>query len=86
LLLGLPLVALVWRAIGKDFSITPFPHIDNGAQTQPADQQRHRPGCGGHRHPLAYILARWKFRGRTALELLVDLRWFYLLPWRAWRC
>ena len=23
--------------------------------------------------PLAYILARWKFRGRTALELLVDL-------------
>jgi molybdate transport system permease protein len=73
-LLGLPLLALVWRAIGKELItnaiapsaltalklslITSITSVLIGMVTGT---------------PLAYILARWKFHGKTALELLVDL-------------
>ena len=74
LLLGLPLVALVWRAIGKDFfayalSPTAISALKLSLLTSTATVLvAITTGT-----PLAYILARWKFRGKTALELLIDL-------------
>jgi molybdate transport system permease protein len=74
LLLGLPLVALVWRAIGKDFftfalSPTAITALKLSLLTSTATiVVAVLTGT-----PLAYILARWKFRGISALMLLVDL-------------
>ena len=74
LLLGLPLVAMVWRAIGQDFfkyalSPTSIAALNLSLLTSTATVLvAVLTGT-----PLAYILAHWKFRGRTALELLVDL-------------
>jgi molybdate transport system permease protein len=74
LLLGLPLVALVWRAIGMDFfnyalSPTAISALKLSLLTSTATVLV----AIATGTPLAYILARWKFRGRTALELLIDL-------------
>jgi molybdate transport system permease protein len=74
LLLGLPLVALVWRAIGKDFfayalSPTAISALKLSLLTSTATVLvAITTGT-----PLAYILARWKFRGKNALELLIEL-------------
>jgi molybdate transport system permease protein len=73
-LLGLPLLALVMRAIGKDFftyalSATAIKALKLSLLTSTASVLL----ALGTGTPLAYILARWKFRGKNALELLVDL-------------
>ena len=73
-LLGLPLLALVWRAIGKDFfhyalSPTALAALKLSLLTSTATVLV----AIVTGTPLAYILARWKFRGKNALELLVDL-------------
>jgi molybdate transport system permease protein len=73
-LLGLPLLALIWRAIGGDFfsnilspsalaalRLSLLTSITSLLVTLAAGT------------PLAYILARWRFRGQSAVELLIDL-------------
>jgi molybdate transport system permease protein len=74
MLLGLPLLALVWRAVGKDFftyalSPTAISALKLSLLTSTATVLV----AIATGTPLAYILARWKFRGKTALELLIDL-------------
>ena len=74
LLLGLPLVALVWRAIGKDFftyALSPASLTALKLSLLTSTVTILVAVVTGT--PLAYILARWKFRGRNALELLIDL-------------
>jgi molybdate transport system permease protein len=73
-LLGLPLVALVWRAIGKDFfsnvlSPTALSALKLSLLTSTVSVLI----ALAAGTPLAYILARWRFHGKTALELLIDL-------------
>jgi molybdate transport system permease protein len=63
-LLGLPLLALVWRAIGKDFfnsvlSPTALAALKLSLLTSTATVVV----AIVTGTPLAYILARWKFRG-----------------------
>jgi len=73
-LLGLPLLALVLRAVGKDFfnnalSPTSIQALKLSLLTSTLSVLiAILTGT-----PLAYILARWKFRGKYALELLIDL-------------
>ena len=74
MLLGLPLLALVWRAIGKDFfsyalSATALSALKLSLLTSIASVLI----AIVTGTPMAYILARWKFRGKNALELLIDL-------------
>ena len=71
---GCPSLALVWRAIGKDFfsyalSPTALAALKLSLLTSSATVLIAIPTGT----PLAYILARWKFRGKNALELLIDL-------------
>jgi molybdate transport system permease protein len=73
-LLGLPLLALLWRAIGKDFfnnalSPTAIAALKLSLLTSTVSVLI----ALAAGTPLAYILARWKFHGKTALELLIDL-------------
>jgi molybdate transport system permease protein len=73
-LLGLPLVALTWRAIGKDFfsnvlSPTALSALKLSLLTSTVSVFI----ALAAGTPLAYILARWRFYGKTALELLIDL-------------
>jgi molybdate transport system permease protein len=73
-LLGLPLLALVWRAIGKDFfafvlSSTAISALKLSLITSTVSLLITITAGT----PLAYILARWEFHGKTALELLIDL-------------
>jgi molybdate transport system permease protein len=74
LLLGLPLVALVYRAVGKDFFVNAFSANALSALKLSLSTSLLSllitVGCGT---PLAYLLARAKFHGKTALELLIDL-------------
>jgi molybdate transport system permease protein len=73
-LLGLPLLSLAWRAIGKDFfsnilSPTALAALKLSLVTSSVSLLI--TVIVGT--PMAYILARWRFRGKTLLELLVDL-------------
>jgi molybdate transport system permease protein len=73
-LLGLPLLALVWRAIAKDFlnnvlSPTALSALRLSLITSTVSVLI----AVAAGTPLAYILTRWKFRGKAALELLIDL-------------
>jgi molybdate transport system permease protein len=73
-LLGMPLMALVWRAIGKDFfnnvlSTTALSALKLSLLTSVVSVLI--AVLSGT--PLAYILAHWKFHGKAALELLIDL-------------
>jgi molybdate transport system permease protein len=73
-LLGLPLLALFVRAAGEDFlayalSDTALAALRLSLVTSLVSVAVSL--LVGT--PLAYILARWDFRGRTALELLIDL-------------
>jgi len=73
-LLGLPLLALVWRAIGRDFlgdilSPTALSALRLSLLTSTASVLI----AVATGTPLAYILARWNFKGKTAFELLIDL-------------
>lgn len=74
LLLGLPLLALFLRAIGRDFftyalSETALAALKLSLLTSLLSVMVSL--LVGT--PLAYILARWEFPGRAALELLIDL-------------
>jgi molybdate transport system permease protein len=73
-LLGLPILALVWRAVGKDFfayvlSPTAIAALKLSLLTSTISILI----IIAAGTPLAYILTRWKFHGKTALELLIDL-------------
>jgi molybdate transport system permease protein len=73
-LLGLPLLALVWRAIGKDF----FGYIFSPTATSALKLSLLTSTASviiaiTTGTPLAYILARWNFNGKTVFELLIDL-------------
>jgi molybdate transport system permease protein len=73
-LLGLPVLALVLRSLGKDFftyalSSTAISALRLSLLTSLLSLLI-TIAAG---MPLAYILARWKFHGKTALELLIDL-------------
>jgi molybdate transport system permease protein len=73
-LLGLPLLALVWRAIGKDFfnyALSPTALAAMKLSLLTSTATVFLAVVTGT--PMAYIMARWKFHGKTALELLVDL-------------
>ncbi len=73
-LLGLPLLALVLRASGKDFfSYALSPVSLSALKLSLLTSTTTVLVAIASGTPLAYILARWKFRGRTALELLIDL-------------
>lgn len=71
---GLPLLALIQRAVGTDF-------FAYALSSQALTALRLSLVTSTHSvllavalgMPLAYVLARLKFRGKTALELLVDL-------------
>ena len=73
-LLGLPLLALLWRAIDRDFfanvlSPTALSALKLSLLTSLVTVLiTILTGT-----PLAFILAHWKFRGKAALELLIDL-------------
>jgi molybdate transport system permease protein len=74
MLLGLPLVALVLRAIGKDFfNYAHSPMVLTALKLSLLTSTTTVLVAIATGTPLAYILARWKFRGKNALELLVEL-------------
>jgi molybdate transport system permease protein len=73
-LLGLPLLALFWYATGKDFFI--YALSDTALAALKLSLITSLISVivsllAGT--PIAYILARWDFPGRSALELLIDL-------------
>ncbi len=73
-LIGLPLFALVWRSIGSDFFIDAL--SENAASALRLSLLTSIISVGlalitGT--PLAYLLAHWKFPGRTLVDMLVDL-------------
>lgn len=73
-LLGLPLLALVGRAIGQDFlasalSASALAALRLSLVTSTLSVTL----CLLAGTPLAYILARWDFQGKAAVELLLDL-------------
>jgi molybdate transport system permease protein len=73
-LLGLPLLALFLRAIGKDFFAYALSDTALAALKLSLVTSLISVAVSlliGT--PLAYILARWEFPGRAALELLIDL-------------
>ena len=73
-LLGLPLLALLVRAAGPDFIAYALSEAALSALRLSLTTS-----CLSViisivlGTPLAYVLARWRFRGKTALELLIDL-------------
>jgi molybdate transport system permease protein len=73
-LIGLPLLALVWRSVSKDFlsyvfSATTFSALKLSLLTSIISV-----GLAlVTGTPLAYLLVHWKFPGRTLLDMLVDL-------------
>jgi molybdate transport system permease protein len=73
-LLGLPLFALFWQAAGRDF----FSYISSSTALSALKLSLLTSFftvliAVATGTPLAFILARWKFRGKTLLELLIDL-------------
>ncbi len=73
-LLGLPLIALIWRAVGWDFFTYAFsPSALTALRLSLVTSLISVAVALAAGTPMAYLLARWKFRGKSALELLVDL-------------
>ena len=73
-LIGLPLFALVWRSIGKDFFTYVF--SENALSALKLSLLTSSISVGlalltGT--PLAYLLAHWKFTGRTVVDTLIDV-------------
>lgn len=74
LLLALPLVALMWRALREGllhYALTPMALSALRLSLLTSGMSVVLAIFTGT--PLAYALARWRFRGRAALELLIDL-------------
>jgi molybdate transport system permease protein len=73
-LLGLPILAVFWKSIGPDFtSFVLAPTALSALRLSLLTSSLSTLLAVATGMPLAYILARWKFHGKTALELLVDL-------------
>jgi molybdate transport system permease protein len=73
-LLALPLAALLWRAIGRDFfdyALSATARSALGLSLVTSLLTVLLAMLTGT--PLAFILARWQFKGKTALEVLIDL-------------
>jgi molybdate transport system permease protein len=73
-LLGLPIFAVFWKSIGVNFftyALAPTALSALRLSLLTSTLATLLTVAAGM--PLAYILARWKFHGKTALELLVDL-------------
>jgi molybdate transport system permease protein len=74
LLLGLPVFAVFWRALGGDFFTYAFaPTALAALRLSLLTSSLSTLLAIGAGLPLAYILASWKFRGKGALEILIDL-------------
>jgi molybdate transport system permease protein len=74
LLLGLPIVAVFWKSLGGNFlayALAPSALAALRLSLLTSSLSTLLAVASGM--PLAYLLARWKFHGKTALELLVDL-------------
>ncbi len=73
-LLGLPIFAIFWKSIGVNFFTDAFaPTALAALRLSLLTSSLSTLLTVAAGLPLAYILARWKFKGKTALELLVDL-------------
>jgi molybdate transport system permease protein len=73
-LLGLPLLALLWRAAGRDFfSYVLSPVVLSALKLSLITSAVTVLFTVLSGTPLAFILAHWKFRGKAILELLIDL-------------
>ena len=73
-LLGLPLLALIWRAIEPDFLGSVLsPQAISALKLSLFTSTASLLITIASGTPLAYILARWKFKGKSAFELLIDL-------------
>lgn len=73
-LFGLPVLALILRAAGTDFlTYALSPQAQTALRLSLVTSALSVLLDVALGMPLAYILARWKFRGKTVLELLVDL-------------
>jgi ABC-type sulfate transport system permease component len=73
-ILGLPIFAIFWKSIGVNFFTDAFAPTALAAlrlSLMTSSLSTLLAVAAGM--PLAYILARWKFHGKTVLELLVDL-------------
>ena len=73
-LLGLPIFAVFWKSIGNNFfTYALAPSALSALRLSLLTSSLSTLLAVAAGMPLAYILARWKFRGKTAIELLVDL-------------
>jgi molybdate transport system permease protein len=73
-LLGLPIFAVFWKSIGPNFfTYALAPTAISALRLSLLTSSLSTLLAMAAGIPLAYILARWKFHGKTALELLVDL-------------
>jgi molybdate transport system permease protein len=73
-LFGLPIFAIFWKSIGVNFFTDAFaPTALAALRLSLLTSSLSTLLAVAAGMPLAYILARWKFHGKTALELLVDL-------------
>lgn len=73
-LLGLPIFAVFWKSAGTDFfTYALAPTALSALRLSLLTSSLSTLLAVAAGMPLAYILARWKFHGKTALELLVDL-------------
>ncbi len=73
-LIGLPLIALVWRSINKDFFTYVFSENAFSALKLSLITSTISVGLAlltGT--PLAYLLAHWKFSGRAVVDMLIDV-------------
>jgi len=73
-LFGLPIFAVFWTSIGANFfTYALAPTALSALRLSLLTSSLSTLLAVAAGMPLAYILARWKFHGKTALELLVDL-------------
>jgi molybdate transport system permease protein len=73
-LLGLPIFAVFWKSVGNDFfTYALAPTALSALRLSLLTSSLSALLAVATGMPLAYILARWKFHGKTAIELLVDL-------------
>jgi molybdate transport system permease protein len=73
-LLGLPIFAVFWKSVGDGFfKYALAPAALSALRLSLLTSSLSALLAVATGMPLAYMLARWKFHGKTAIELLVDL-------------
>jgi molybdate transport system permease protein len=73
-LFGLPIFAVFWKSIGLNFfTYALAPTAISALRLSLLTSSLSTLLAMAAGIPLAYLLARWKFNGKTAIELLVDL-------------